>query len=339
MNQFPAAQAAHVSKKPPSNSGGTTQTSRRQALMASAVVVGTAITALPSASASPTTSIDSAVTAPTRFVETEGRRLAYRTVGKGKPIVLCNRFRGVLDLWDPAFIDSLAAQGFQVVIFDYSGLGQSTGERSYNPAALAKDAKDLIDALGFKEVVIGGWSIGGIAAQIFLAMFGAQVSHMVLLATTPPGKLVKIAEQLFYDEAAKPGIGLENFTTIFFEPTDEGSRAASQRSFERIFARKADRSPDVPADWAIAQIGTTPRDTVVPSNDLLNLLKHTKVPILHIGADHDIIFPVENWYALNAQLPTLSLITYPRSGHGPHHQYPEAAAVHIAGFIKDISKV
>jgi len=44
-----------------------------------------------------------------------------------------HRFRGVLDLWDPAFIDGLAAQGFQVVIFDYSGLGQSTGEKSYNP--------------------------------------------------------------------------------------------------------------------------------------------------------------------------------------------------------------
>jgi pimeloyl-ACP methyl ester carboxylesterase len=57
------------------------------------------------------------------------------------------------------------------------------------------------------------------------------------------------------------------------------------------------------------------------------------VPVLHLGADHDIICPVENWYALNAQLPTLTLITYPRAGHGPHHQYPEAAAAQIAGFI------
>jgi pimeloyl-ACP methyl ester carboxylesterase len=46
----------------------------------------------------------------------------YPSVGKGKPIVLCHRFRGVLDLWDPAFIGSLAAEGFLVVTFDYSGL-------------------------------------------------------------------------------------------------------------------------------------------------------------------------------------------------------------------------
>jgi pimeloyl-ACP methyl ester carboxylesterase len=275
---------------------------------------------------------------PTRFVEADGRKLAYRSVGKGKPIVLCHRFRGVLGLWDPAFINGLAAEGFQVITFDYSGIGQSTGEKSYNPASLVKDAKDLIEALGLKDVAIGGWSIGGIAAQIYLAMFGANVSHVVLLATTPPGNLVKPAEQLFYDAAAQPGINLENFTTIFFEPKDEGSRAASKSSFDRILAQKTGRSPDVPADWAIAQIGATPRNPVFPSEDVLHVLKTTAVPILHLGADHDIIFPVENWYALNGQLPTLQLITYPRAGHGPHHQYPEAAAAQIAGFIKGTRK-
>lgn len=237
--------------------------------------------------------------------------------------MLCHRFRGVLDLWDPAFIGSLAAEGFLVVTFDYSGLGQSTGEKSYNPASLVQDAKDLIDALGLKDVVIGGWSIGGIAAQIFMAMFDDSVTHLVLLSTTPPGKLVKPAEQLFFDTAALPGINLEQFATIFFEPKDEGSRAASKRSFDRIFARKSDRSPDVPADWAITQSGTTPQNPLLPSEGVQHVLKTTTVPILHIVADHDIIFPIENWYALNNQLPTLHLITYPRAGHDRHHQYPK----------------
>ncbi|MGJ4895237.1 alpha/beta fold hydrolase [Bradyrhizobium oligotrophicum] len=280
----------------------------------------------------------SSATASTQFVDVGGRRLAYRSVGTGKPLVLCNRFRGVLDLWDPAFIDGLAAQGFQVVTFDYSGLGQSTGEKSYNPMSLAKDGKDLIEALGLKDVAIGGWSIGGIAAQILLAMTGPMATHVVLLATTPPGPLVKTGEQLFYDTAAIPGIALEQFTTVFFEPADAGSRAASKRSFDRIMARKKDRSPDVPADWAMAQIGNTPRNPVFPSDQILQLLKTTSVPILHLGADHDIVFPIENWYALNRQLPTLHLITYARAGHGPHHQYPDEASAQIGAFIKATSK-
>jgi pimeloyl-ACP methyl ester carboxylesterase len=126
----------------------------------------------------------------------------------------------------------MAARGFTVVTFDYAGLGQSTGEKTYNPASLAKDAKDLIEALGLKHVVIGGWSIGGIAAQIFLALFGADVSHVVLLATTPPGHLVKAGEQLFYDTAAQPGIALDQFTTLFFEPMREAEPPRHGRSIE-----------------------------------------------------------------------------------------------------------
>jgi pimeloyl-ACP methyl ester carboxylesterase len=202
---------------------------------------------------------DNAVTAPTRFVDVGGRTLAYRSVGHGQPLVLCNRFRGVLDLWDPAFLDGLAAQGFNVVTFDYTGLGQSTGEKTYNPVSLARDAKDLIDALGLKNVVIGGWSIGGVAAQVFLAMFGGDVSHVVLLATTPPGTLVKMGEQLFYDTAAQPGNSLNQFTTLFFEPGDEGSRAAAVRSYDRMLARKTDRSPDVPPIGPSRRLARHPR--------------------------------------------------------------------------------
>ncbi|MBL8276019.1 MAG: alpha/beta hydrolase [Pelomonas sp.] len=308
---------------------------RRQALLTGAAVIAGA--SLLEAGRAEAAALSSA-TAVTQFVEVDGRKLAYRSVGQGKPLVLFHRFRGVLGLWDPAFIDALAAEGFQVITFDYSGIGLSTGKPSYNPATMVKDAKDLIDALGLKDVAIGGWSIGGIVAQIYLAMFGAGVSHVVLLATTPPGKLVKAGEQLFYDAAAVPGIGLDNFTTIFFEPTDEASRAASKRSFDRIMSQKVARSPDVPADWAIAQIGNTPRNPVFPVEEVLHVLKTTNVPILHIGADHDIVFPIENWYALNGQLPTTRLITYPKTGHGPQHQFPEEAAKHIAGFIRSTRK-
>ncbi|PLK73135.1 alpha/beta hydrolase [Rhizobium sp. TH135] len=279
-----------------------------------------------------------ALTTQTKYVESKGRRLAYRSVGAGKPLVLCNRFRGVLDLWDPAFIDGVAAQGFQVITFDYSGLGLSTGEKSYNPMSLAQDAVDLIEGLKLEDFAIGGWSIGGITAQIVLAMTGDKASHVVLLATTPPGQLVKSGEQLFYDTAAKPGTDLDQFTTVFFEPDDAGSREASRRSFERMMARKQDRSPDVPADWAISQIGNTPRNPLFPAEQILDLLRVTKTPILHIGGDHDIVMPIENWYALNNQLPTLQLITYPRAGHGPHHQYPEMAAVQIAAFVQNTRK-
>lgn len=276
--------------------------------------------------------VPGAVSAPTQFVASDGRTLAYRSVGSGAPFVLCNRFRGTLDTWDPLFIDTLAQQGFQVIYFDYSGLGFSTGEKSYFPPSLAKDALDLVKALGLNRVVLGGWSIGGIAAQIALAMAGDVVSHLVLLATTPPGDLVKTGEKLFYERAEKAQNDFDDFVTLFFEPASERSVEAAKAAIARLSQRTQDLSPPVPAAWAIAEIGYEPRNPVLPADPILPVLTSTSVPILHLGGDHDIIFPIENWYALNGQLPTLQLITYPHAGHGPFMDKPEIAARQIAAF-------
>jgi pimeloyl-ACP methyl ester carboxylesterase len=276
-----------------------------------------------------------AATTPTRFVEVGGRTLAYREVGQGQPLVLCVRFRGVMDSWDPAFLDALAGEGFRVITFDYSGLGRSTGQPDYSPASLAADARDLMEALDLEDVVLGGWSLGGVAAQMTLALYPERISCLVLLGSGPPGPQVKFAEPLFYETAAHAVNDLEDELILFFEPASEASRLAGARSVARIAGRRADdRSPPVPLEFAKAALGDGPKEQTFPAPAVLELMKATATPILHIGGDHDIIFPVENWYALNGQLPTLTLITYPRAGHGPQHQHPEESARHIATFVR-----
>ncbi|MBT2298131.1 alpha/beta fold hydrolase [Pseudomonas fluorescens] len=269
---------------------------------------------------------------PNQFVEVDGRRLAYRVIGDGKPLVLCLRFRGIMDDWDPAFLDALAAQGFRIYIFDYSGLGLSTGLPTYDPASLAKDAIDLLGALKLDRVVLGGWSIGGVAAQLVLLQAPQLLSHLLLIATTPPGQLVKTGEPFFYQLAAREN-DFEDFVSLFFEPTSETSREAAVRSAERIALRSEGRSPPVPYTWAAESLGDGPRNPMFPAQVMLDVLKQTKTPVLHLGGDHDIVFPVENWYALNRTLPTLHLLTLPSSGHGPQNQYPIASAAHIAAFV------
>lgn len=285
------------------------------------------------------TNTTTALQASTEYVEASGRRLAYRSIGSGTPLVLCMRFRGTMDHWDPLFLDSLAGHGFRVITFDYSGLGLSAGEKDYSPFALAKDAHDLIAVLGLERVVLGGWSLGGLAAEAFLAMHPGLLTHLVLIGTGPPGALVMAPEQLFYDTASKPVNNLEDEIILFFEPRSEASRAAAKRSHHRIAQRLAahpdDRCPDVPVDFAVAVLGDRPKNPVFPAEPVLAAMKGTTVPILHIGGDHDISFPVENWYALSGQLPTLQLLTYPAAGHGPQHEHPVAAAAHIATFVAE----
>lgn len=267
-----------------------------------------------------------------QFVEIDGRRLAYRVIGEGTPMLLCLRFRGVMDDWDPAFLDALAGHGFAVYIFDYSGLGLSTGTPSYDPGSLARDTLELIAALNLPRVVLGGWSIGGVAAQLVLLQAPHLLSHLLLIATTPPGQLVKTGEPVFYELAARDN-DFEDFVSLFFEPTSPASREAAEQSAARIAERRDGRCPPVPYAWAAQSLGDGPRNPMFPVQVALEALKNTSTPVLHLGGDHDIVFPVENWYALNRQLPTLHLVTLPSTGHAPQNQYPAASAAYIAAFV------
>ncbi|MFK0384015.1 alpha/beta fold hydrolase [Agrobacterium sp. NPDC090273] len=278
----------------------------------------------------------SATLAPTDYLPLNDRTLAYRSIGSGTPIVLCNRFRGVMDLWDPAFLDALAANGLRVITFDYSGLGLSTGTPTYNPIEMTADPRDIVAGLELEGVVLAGWSLGGMVAQATLALHPNGISHLALLGTTPPGDLVKLAEQLFYDLAGKDVYTIEDITALFFEPRSAASREAAARSQARIEARKQDLCPPVPVGFARPLLAHGPRSPAFPAPPVLQMLKQTHIPIIHIGGDHDIIFPIENWYALNEMLPTVTLLTFPQSGHGPHHQHPQASADIIASFVCNV---
>ena len=87
----------------------------------------------------------SAIDAPTQFAESNGRQLAYRSIGEGEPMVLCNRFRGILDSWDPAFLDGSADRALGRWYYKVPGLFGGSNKQSevhlrksltYNPNSI-----------------------------------------------------------------------------------------------------------------------------------------------------------------------------------------------------------
>lgn len=283
-------------------------------------------------SSAPGSAATSAISAPTQFVTTkEGRKIAYRSVGTGSALVLCNRFRGTLDTWDPAFIDGLARQ-FRVITFDFRGIGRSTGEAPTQILAMAEDAKDLMDALGLKQVVLGGWSLGGMAAQVLATVYAERLSHLILIGTGPAGPNPRDLEPVFLEVAHKPMNDLADEYILFFEPKSEASRRAADASHARIALRQTDVDIPVPPPvWPkLHQAGAEFRADLHQSRAML---QHTPLPILLLCGDHDIVFPVENWHALNRAMPTARLVVFPQSGHGPQHQYIDESVAYISAFV------
>src|SRR6267143_289765 len=182
-------------------------------------------------------------TAPTRFVEADGTRFAYRRFGDpiGTPMVLFQHFMGNLDNYDPAITDALA-MGREVILTDNAGVELSTGRAPETVNGMARDAAALIDALRLEQVDLYGFSMGGYVAQQITADRPELVRRLILVGTGPRGG--EGMAQLAPDVAPLFGTVHDSqdlmWLPIFFAPSDR-SQAAGKRFLERIRTRTDDR--------------------------------------------------------------------------------------------------
>jgi pimeloyl-ACP methyl ester carboxylesterase len=282
------------------------------------------------------TDAEDAVNSKTQFAETKGKKLAYRSIGIGETIILVNRFRGTLDTWDPLFLDKLA-ENYNVVTFDYSGIGSSSGTLPTDIVAVAEDVRDLAEFLKLKSIVVLGWSYGGLVAQVAALQYPDLISHAILVGTNPPGKNEIPLEQAFLDCALKPINDFNDEVILFFEPNSEASIKAAQLSHDRI-AQRIDVSK-IPSTMAVFELYFAGGAGLREDNlKFRNQLKATTTPILVICGDHDISFAVENWFVLLRELATTQIIVFPHTGHAPQHQFPELTAKYITNFIQLTTK-
>lgn len=274
-----------------------------------------------------------ATNSETQFADIAGRKIAYRSIGEGNPIILINRFRGTLDTWDPLFLD-LLAEKHQVITFDYSGIGYSTGKLPTDIKEVAKDVKDLADFLKIKKAILMGWSYGGLVTQAATHQYPELVTHTILLGTGPIGKRVVPLDQSFLDHALKPINDFNDEVILFFEPESEESKKAAKASHDRI-GKRIDVSK-IPSTMEVFQLYFAGGEGAAEDKDnFRDKLKTTKTPILIISGDHDTSFAVENWYPLTRQLPTSQLIVLPQTGHAPQHQNIPLVVNYIDNFIQN----
>ena len=81
-------------------------------------------------------------TAPTQFVQVRDARIAYRRFGNRGPypLLILSYFAANMDGWDPRITKGFAAAR-DVIMFDYPGIGRSTGE---TPSTVATMTRDLV---------------------------------------------------------------------------------------------------------------------------------------------------------------------------------------------------
>ncbi|MFC7523472.1 alpha/beta fold hydrolase [Parapedobacter sp. GCM10030251] len=280
---------------------------------------------------------NTALTVQTHSASIENRKIAYRRIGSGTPIILANRFRGTLDTWDPLFLDLLAEKN-TVITFDYPGIGYSEGgELPINIKDVAQEVIRLADNLNIDKFHLLGWSYGTFVTQYATWLVQDRVLSNTVIGGNPVGKNEVPLEPLFLELALKPNYEFEDWVSIFFEPASVKSRAAAKASTDRIYQR-LDWSKVPSTQEQIERYIAGMQSAAEDSLSVREGYKTLEVPTFAISGDHDISLAVENWFPLLKNAPSLQHFILHGAGHAPHYQSPELIVGYIQNFHNQIKK-
>jgi len=271
--------------------------------------------------AEPHTGVFSHETVPTSSIEVKGVRFTYRAFGKkvGVPLVFLQHFTGTMDNWDSAITNAFA-QNRYVILFNNKGVGSSEGQTPDSVSQMAKDAIDFIEALGYNQVDLLGFSLGGFIAQDIAANRPSLVRKLILAGTGPIGSQGITELEAVINEGMKDGPA-NALINLFFTKSSAGINAGKE-FMKRLASRTTGR--DTPGN--ATTVGAQAKAIITygyqqdNGHQQLAAIKH---PVLIVNGTSDLIVPTINSYTLSQHLLNSKLIIWSDAGHGGLFQYHE----------------
>jgi len=239
-------------------------------------------------------------------------------------VVFSNSLGTDFRLWDG--ILPYLPEGLRVIRYDTRGHGLSTCPPApYTMGALIRDAERLIEALGVRDCVFVGLSIGGMIAQGLAAKRLDLVRAVVLSNTAPKiGTREMWAERIAIAEA---------------EGTGPMADAIMQRWFSKGFCESPQVSP-----WR-RMVETTPGagyagcSAAIAGTDFYTTTAALRLPALVIAGSEDGSTPPDLVRDLAELIPGARYELIRGAGHLPCVERPEVFGPLLAGFLRDIGHV
>ncbi|PTQ09995.1 hypothetical protein CLG96_12675 [Sphingomonas oleivorans] len=263
------------------------------------------------------------------FTSSDGAAIVYDDEGHGPPLLCLHGLNAHAGFYAPQR-DALVDR-FRIIRPDFRGHGRTAASGELTVERLAADVTELVQALDLRDAIGIGWSLG------------AMVLWHVLLGPAAPA----FAGAITIDMGPKVldegdwHLGLIDESLRVGE-ADEDAAARGRRIANAIVAKGLgeERAPLI-AQMA-AEIATVDLDAVAAINrslvaqDLRDRLAEIRTPMrIAYGARSQYYAP-ETSHFLGRALPQARAVAFPRSGHAPQLEEPEAFNRMIIDFAADL---
>jgi len=236
------------------------------------------------------------------FIQVDGYRIHYLAEGpaNGPVAVLVHGLGGRAEDWRN-LAPYLSKAGFRVYMPDLLGYGRSARPRDYSYSIHDEAAVvvGFMNAMGLKQVDLGGWSMGGWVVQLIAAEHPQRVSRLILFDSA--GLDVKPAWSiaLFTPVNAVQLGQLDDLLMVHPKPVPA--------FVARDILRLSDRNGWV-VKRALARMFT--------AEDVTNkLLPELKMPVLLVWGSEDRIVPLDQAETMHKLIPQSQLDVIGGCGH------------------------
>ena len=245
-------------------------------------------------------------------------------------LILMHGFVYSLETWD-AWAKTLSAD-WRVIRFDLAGHGLSgpDPQQRYAPEERAAFVGAVMDAIGIERAVIGGNSLGGLAAWRFAALQPDRVRALILVS---PGAFPYNGVA---DVPASPPPPMKFFLSTAPEAGVRVALAGIYGDDAKVTDAQVARMRDMmrqPGNGE-AYIQSIEEFTLPdPSAALASI----SAPTLILWGAEDAVIPAEQGRRLAAAIPDARLVEYPGVGHAAQEEAPEATLADVKAFLATLA--
>jgi len=264
-----------------------------------------------------------------------GAAIAFDTFGDpdAPPMVIIQGFSAQRIGWPTRFCEALADRGFRVVRFDNRDVGQSQHYPAggYALTDLAHDTLALLDDLGLKSAHLVGQSMGGMIAQLAVAIDPTRARSLGLLYTTASTRhFVNADDAVARLETAVPSTRDEFIAAYLVNEANCASTAYPQDTawIAELGGQMWDRGVD--PGGVNRQL-----EALLAFPDVIRSAETIAVPTAIVAGDVDRLISFHASEELHAAIPDSTLTIFPGMGHEvPEPLWPQIIAIIAANAEK-----